>query len=73
MIGRLLEFFGLIKRKKTPEEIERLINNDPVLQKLQKDLRTFNDKSKKHLDKVKNEDPKLYKWLKDTGMIHTKY
>lgn len=71
--SNLKEFFGLIKRKKTPEEIERLINNDPVLQKLQNDLRVINDKSKEHLDKLKNRNPKLHNWLKDSGMINTKY
>lgn len=70
--SNLKEFFGLIKRKKTPEEIEKLIDNDPVLKKLQSDLRSINDKSKVHLDKVKIENPKLYKWLQDTGMITVK-
>jgi hypothetical protein len=71
--SNLKEFFGLLRRKKTPEEIEKLIDNDPILQKLQSDLRAINDKSKKHLDKVKIENPKLYKWLVDNGMMHVKY
>lgn len=71
--SNLKEFFGFIKRKQTPQEIEKLIDNDPVLQKLQKDLRAINDKSTDYTDKLKVTNPKLYKWLEDNGMINAKY
>ena len=75
MLKNLLIKLGLISE--SPEEksrrIQKLVEGDPVLQKLQSDLRTINDKSKKHLDKVKIENPKLYKWLVDNGMINAKY
>ena len=43
----LKEFFGFFtSKKKTPAEIQKLIDNDPVLQRLEKDMRAINDKSK---------------------------
>ena len=69
----LKEFFGFFTKKvKTPAEIQKLIDNDPVLQRLEKDMRAINDKSKDYFDKLKVSNPKLYKWAKDTGMINPK-
>lgn len=66
----LKEFFGFFTKKKTPQEIQKLIDDDPVLQRLQKDMKGINDKSKDYFDKLKTTNPKLYKWAKDSGMIN---
>ena len=69
----LKEFFGFLFKKKTPAEIQKLVDDDPVLQKLQKDLKVINAKNQNYMDDLKTKNPKLYKWLDDNGMINTKY
>jgi hypothetical protein len=61
----LKEFFGFIGKKKTPAEIQKVIDNDPVLQKLQKDYIALNTKSKDYAEKIKKRSPEIYKWVKD--------
>lgn len=65
----LKEFFGFFTKKKTPQEIQKIIDDDPVLQKLQKDMRTINDKSKEYWDKHKNDDPERYKLFQKHGLV----
>ena len=43
------EFFGLFSKKKKPEELEKLIKNDPTLQKLDKEIGELNAKYSKEL------------------------
>jgi hypothetical protein len=71
--GYLKEFFGFIGRKKTPKEIQNLVDTDPVLQKLQNDLKGINSKNQEYFDKLKIKNPKLYNWLQDNGMINKDY
>jgi hypothetical protein len=75
MFGSLLKLLGLVPETKEEKHkrISALIDKDPVLKQLGKDLRAINDQSKDHLDKVKIKNPKLYQWLEDNGMINTKY
>jgi hypothetical protein len=71
--SNLKEFFGVFTKKKTPQQIQTLIDNDPVLQKLEKDLKAINSKNQDYMDGLKTKNPKLYKWLDDNGMINTQY
>jgi hypothetical protein len=71
--SNLKEFFGFFTKKKTPQQIQTLIDNDPVLQKLEKDLKVINSKNQDYMDGLKTKNPKLYKWLDDNGMINTQY
>jgi hypothetical protein len=61
----LKEFFGFIGKKKTPAEIQKVIDNDPILQKLQRDAKAINDKGIDYAEKLKKRNPQLYKWVKD--------
>lgn len=63
--NNLKEFFGFLSKKKTPAEIQKLIDDDPVLQKLKKDYIELNDKSIKYAEKMKKRNPEIYKWVKD--------
>lgn len=65
----LKEFFGFFTKKKTPDEIQKVIDNDPVLQKLQKDMRTINDKGKDYADKLKVRNPQIYKFLQKHDLV----
>ena len=47
------EFFGLFGKKKKPKSIDDLINNDPILQKLDKEIGDLNQKADKYLKQDK--------------------
>ena len=47
------EFFGLFGKKKKPKSIDDLINNDPILQKLDKEIGDLNREADKYLKKDK--------------------
>lgn len=67
--SNLNEFFGFFTKKKTPQQIQKLIDNDPVLQKLQSDMRAINDKGKDYADKLKDRSPEIYKFLQKQGLV----
>jgi hypothetical protein len=71
--SNLREFFGLFGKKNPPEKIQKIIDNDPTLQKLRADYKKVNDKFKPRIDKIKDEDPELFKILQDAGMIPKDY
>jgi len=48
------EFFGLFGKKKKPKNVDDLIKNDPVLQKLDKEIGDLNRKAAKRLEKDKD-------------------
>ena len=47
------EFFGLFGKKKKPKSIDDLIKNDPILQKLDKEIGDLNQKADKYLKQDK--------------------
>jgi hypothetical protein len=49
----LTEFFGLFGKKKKPEEIQNLIDNDPVLKQLDARLADINKKASERMLKDK--------------------
>ena len=56
------EFFGLFGKKKKPKSVDDLIKNDPILQKLDKEIEDINKKASKHIrrDKVTMDILKKY-------------
>jgi TFIIF-interacting CTD phosphatase-like protein len=59
----------LFSNKKTTEKLQAIVNNDPVLKKLQSDLRNIHDKATDYLDTVKKEEPEIYQYLQKNGFI----
>ena len=55
--SKLKEFFGLFTKKRTPQKLQKMIDNDPVLQKLKADVDRLNYKYKPEIDKLKDERP----------------
>jgi len=47
------EFFGLFGKKKKPKDIDDLIKNDPILQKIDKEIGDLNKKAGKYIKKDK--------------------
>ena len=48
----LNEFFSFFGKKKAPDEIRKIIDNDPVLRKLDRDIGDMNDKAAKRMEKT---------------------
>jgi hypothetical protein len=65
--GYLKEFFGLFGKKKEDrgKKINDLIDNDPILKKLDKEIETLN---KKATDVMKKHDPQWIELLKKHGV-----
>lgn len=63
------EFWGLFRSKKTPEKLQRVIDNDPVLKKLQAKIDAVDAQAKDYLDKVKKDEPSIYQYLVKNGFI----
>jgi hypothetical protein len=65
--SNLKEFFGLFSKKPTPDRIQKLIDDDPELKKIQSKIDALNKTAAPHMEKLKKEDPSLYKKLQDAG------
>ena len=48
----LNEFFSFFGKKQTPSEIRKVIDNDPILKKLDKDIGDINDKAGDRMKKT---------------------
>jgi hypothetical protein len=62
--SNLKEFFGFFGKPKKPKNIDDIIKNDPVLQKLDKEI---GDLNKKASDRLKN-DEEAMRILKKLGI-----
>ena len=71
--SKLKEFFGLFTKKRTPEKLQKLIDKDPVLQKLKADVDKLNYKYKPESDKLKNDRPEMFRMFQDWGLIPNDY
>jgi len=65
--SNLNEFFGWFGKEKKPEKLQNVIDTDPVLKKLDAEIRALNDKAKPELDAYKEKDPRGYKILQKYG------
>jgi hypothetical protein len=71
--SKLKEFFGLFTKKRTPQKLQKMIDNDPVLQKLKADVDKLNYKYKPEIDKLKDERPEMFKMFQNWGLIPNDY
>ena len=60
--SNLKEFFGWFGKKKKPKDLEKIINDDPVLKQLDADVERINQKFGKL-------DPERIKLLKKYGVL----
>lgn len=65
--GVIVVWYFLNKNK--PQTFEQLVDNDPVLRKLDDELQDMIDGYYPKLKKMQKEDPENFKWLKDNGFI----
>ena len=66
--SNLKEFFGWFGRKNPPQKIQQLIDDDPQLQQLRADFSKINHKYDDYFEKVKKENPELWKIMQSTGL-----
>jgi hypothetical protein len=64
----LHEFWGLFGRKK-PQTMQQIVDNDPVLKKLDKELEDIAVSYIPRLKQMKKEDPVLFKRMQQMGII----
>jgi hypothetical protein len=59
--SNLKEFFGFFGKKNRPKDIDSIIKNDPVLQKLDKDIETREKEAGERLRKTNPTAVKIFK------------
>jgi DNA-directed RNA polymerase subunit H (RpoH/RPB5) len=66
--SNLKEFFGLFGKKK-PQTLQSVIDNDPVLRKLDKEMGDIVKGFAPRIRKIADEQPELYKQWVELGII----
>jgi hypothetical protein len=64
----LNEFWGWFGKKK-PQTMQQVIDNDPILKQLDKELEDIATSYIPRFKQMKKEDPKLFKKMQDMGII----
>jgi hypothetical protein len=66
--SNLNEFWGWFGKKK-PETLQKVIDNDPVLKKIDKEIRDLVDSQLPILLRLKKRNPDLWKLMVDKGLV----
>ncbi len=66
--SNLNEFWGLFGKPK-PQSMQQIIDNDPILKKLDAEIGDMNTKYEPKLRQMKREDPEFFKKLQKIGLI----
>jgi hypothetical protein len=66
--SNLNEFWGWFGKKK-PEPLQKVIDNDPVLKKIDKEIRDLVDSQLPILLRLKKRNPDLWKLMVDKGLV----
>jgi len=67
--SKINEFWDLFfKKKKTPYEIQKIVDNDPILKKLQADYDKLDSKASDGLKTIKRQDPDIFNTLVKMGL-----
>ena len=67
--SNLTEFFWTMKKANPPEKIQKMIEDDPILQKLRADMVKINSKYEDDFERMKKEDPHYYQMMVKAGII----
>jgi len=67
--SKLNEFWGLLfKKPKTPSQIQKIVDNDPVLRKLQKDYDKLGTQAAQQVRDIKKTNPDIFNNLVKMGL-----
>jgi hypothetical protein len=66
--GNINEFWGWFGKRK-PAKLQKVVDDDPVLKKIDKDLEQQMTVLRPYANKLKKQNPDVWKYLKDNGLI----
>ena len=66
--SNLKEFFGLFGKKK-PQTLQSIIDNDPVMKKLDNEMEDLAKSFIPRIRKIKDTNPERFKKMQDLGII----
>jgi hypothetical protein len=66
--SNLKEFFGLFGKKK-PQTLQSIIDADPIMKKLDKEMEDIAKEFIPRFRKIRDEKPELFKKAQDMGII----
>lgn len=66
--SNLKEFWGLFGKPK-PKTMQQIIDDDPILKKLDAEIGDINTKYEPRLRQMKKSDPSFFKKLQNIGLI----
>jgi hypothetical protein len=66
--SNLKEFWGWFGKKK-PQSLQQIINSDPVLRKIDRDISDKMDSQIPYLLKIKKERPEDWDWMVKSGLV----
>lgn len=67
--SNLNEFWNWFSKKPSPDKLQKVIDNDPVLKKLQDELEDIGQSYLPRLRKIKAEKPEMFKFLVANDLI----
>lgn len=67
--NRINEFWGWFTKKRKPESLQTIIDNDPVLKQLDKEFRDLTDEQIPILLRMKKRNPRVFQMLVDKGLV----
>ncbi len=67
--SNLKEFWGWFGNKQKPNKLQSVIDNDPVLRKLDDEMQDMLSSYVPKIRKMKEEKPELFKYMQDAGLI----
>jgi hypothetical protein len=66
--NNLNEFWGWFGKKK-PQSLQQVLDNDPVLKKIDREIQATMDSQVPYLLKVKRERPEDWAWMVKAGLV----
>lgn len=66
--SKINEFWGWFGQKK-PQTLQSVIDKDPVLKKLDKEIEDLRDKQIPILLRIKQNNPEDWKWMVEKGLV----
>ena len=67
--SKLNEFWGWFGSKKKPQSLQKVIDNDPELKKIDKEMRDLVDSQLPILLRLKKQHPDLWKLAVEKGLV----
>lgn len=67
--SKLNEFWGWFGNKKKPQSLQKVIDNDPILKKLDKEMKDLVDSQIPILLRMKKNNPDVWEKMVEKGLV----